>query len=99
MHNMPAAPVGVLAIDATSADGVVRAAMTCASVIGADPGPKITAIGSLATPLRLHVRSTKDTGSCHLRIGIVLTLPTLLVTLGALALRPSQERQSDGQHS
>ena len=87
MNNMPTVMVNALAIRAAGVPPHALA-LPLANVIGSDLGPKITPIGSLATLLWLHVlerRGMRIGWGYYMRVGLVLTIPVLAVTLGALA--------------
>lgn len=88
MNNLPAVLVGSLAIHDAALPSLLREAMIYANVVGCNIGPKMTPIGSLATLLWLHVlaqRGMRIGWLEYLRLGVLLTLPVLGVTLLALA--------------
>jgi arsenical pump membrane protein len=87
MNNLPGVMFGCLALAAAGATGAVQEGMILANVVGADIGPKLTPIGSLATLIWLHslqLKGMRITWQSYLKVGLLITPPVLLATLGAL---------------
>jgi len=89
LNNLPALLTAILGIQDGGVSGPAREALAYGAVVGANIGPKLTPIGSLATLLWLHVlagRGIKVSWAEYLRAGLILTPPVLLVGLLALWL-------------
>ncbi|MFC5405736.1 ArsB/NhaD family transporter [Cohnella soli] len=85
-NNLPAVLISSLSISSLNEIGV----FPFASLIGMSVGAKLTPIGSLATMLWLAIlrRDGVHIGwGQYMKYGFLLTLPVLLVTLGALWLQ------------
>ena len=91
MNNMPTVLVGALSIDGSTATGVIKEAMIYANVIGSDTGPKLplSAVWQRYCGCTFCRRKISKLRGYYFRVGIVMTIPVLFVTLAALALRLS----------
>ena len=88
-NNLPAVMVNSLAISNVEWSLLQERLFSLANVIGCDIGPKMFPMGSLATLLWLHLlekRNLKIGYGYYIKVGIILTVPTLLATLASLYL-------------
>ena len=84
MNNLPSIMLMDIAIDKTG-----DTFLAYANILGANLGPKITPIGSLATLLWLHIldkKGIKVTWGEYMKVGIIITPPVLLASLIGLLI-------------
>ena len=89
MNNLPAVLFAVLGLQDAHLQAGVQTTLSLAAVTGADIGPKLTPIGSLATLLWLTLLRQKNievSWGEYFQVGWRLTLPVLLAALTTLCV-------------
>ncbi len=84
LNNLPAVMVKSLAISHVNLSAVQEKLFPLANIIGCDIGPKMFPMGSLATLLWMHLLEKKGFKIRYgnfIKVGIILTLPTVILTL------------------
>lgn len=87
MNNLPTVMIDLIAIKEASTTPLMETLLVYANIVGTNLGPKITPIGSLATLLWLHVLQRDGINiswGYYFRVGLVLTIPTIVITLISL---------------
>lgn len=88
LNNLPAIMAVMLGLGHLALTHSASLALTAAAAVGADIGPKVSPIGSLATLIWLHRLERHGISinwRTYLGVGVVLTVPVLLVALTTLA--------------
>ena len=89
MNNLPTIMINSIALKDIYATEIAQQLTIYANIIGTNLGPKITPIGSLATLIWLHVLRRDGiyiSWAYYFKIGLILTIPTLTVTLISLII-------------
>ena len=91
VNNLPAIMAVMLGLGHLTLSHGASLSLTAAAAVGADIGPKISPIGSLATLIWLHRlerHGISISWRTYVGVGVVLTVPVLLVALVTLASIP-----------
>lgn len=88
-NNLPAFLFSLFYIDTLTLTESLKKLSVLSSIIGANIGPKMCPIGSLATLLWLNIlkkHKIQISWAYYIKVGIILTLPTLIISLALFCL-------------